>query len=258
MTDLPVTLAAPAKPKDRFLRWISPKHASRFRLGQLDDALSLTVQSLVVSRDKRLCYIKNAKAGCSTLTSIMYQYDHGRASHDPHGEKTVQQGLRYWESNLAAARGDIMIFSFVRHPVDRVRSAFINFFVDEKNEHALKHMPGMLARGLNKRQDIEYKFDVFLSYIQDSLLLNEKLTDTHWRPQIYNTGVTEFRVGFVGKIEDGIDKGLETVAELSGLEIPKSGGRSINASSRTTFQPTRDQRSKLERLYSVDFERFGY
>lgn len=259
MKRLPPVLTPASKPKDKYLRHVSPRHASRYRLSKLGDALSLTAQSLVVTRDRKLCYVKNAKAGCSTLTGIMYHYDNGTHSTDPHAEKNLQQGIRNWENNMAAVRGGITIFSFVRHPENGIRSAFMNFFVDGKNRRLFAHKDAVTSRGMYKKADLSYRFDIFLEYIRDSLDSNKDLTDIHWRHQVLNIGLNEFNLAFVGKLEDGIDSGLERVSEISGVSMPKSQGRKVNESSRaSTFALTEVQRRKIQDLYAVDYEAFGY
>lgn len=259
MTKLPVVLERVSKPKDRYLRWLSSRHAMRYRLGALGKELNVTALNLTVSRDGRLCYIKNPKAGCSTLTALISYYDSGAIPDaNPHRIEMLRQGERHWEENLAAIKRGATVFSFVRHPLARARSAFINRIVDPNNRGAIQHNGPLTARGFSRREDLSYRFDVFLDYISDSMAEDPYLTDRHWRQQRFNIPTSILPVAFVGKLEDGIDNGMAIVAELSGCTIAPIKDSRFNVSSRLDFTLSTEQVAKIEHLYAEDYEAFGY
>lgn len=255
----PVVLESGSKPKDRYLRWFSSRAARRHRLASLGEAESVTITRTVVSNDGRLAFFKNSKAGCTSVAEAIYCYNYGtKIAHSVHSEHAnLRQGPDHWEGNIEAIENGAVTFSFVRNPASRARSAFINFFIDCANGSADRHILPLKARGLFKKDDLSYRFDVFLSYIEESLQVNPNLTDRHWRYQVFNTGMTMFPVSFIGKLEDGLNQGLSKVGEISGCVIPRIEARK-NASSPSNFTLSRSHVLKIEQLYEKDYETFSY
>lgn len=256
---LPVALERVSKPQDRYLRWFSARRASEFRRAKLGDAQAITVSHIVTSNDGKLAYFKNSKAGCTTVTAAIYQYNYQQPLEtNAHSkELDLRQGRQHWEANVDAINNGATAFSFVRNPASRARSAFINFFVDKTNRSAHRHFPALESRGFSLKDDLSYQFDVFLAYAEESLSLCPELTDRHWRHQTLNVGLNMFPLAFVGKLEDGLDEGLAKVAELAGC-APILVDKNRNESSRVDFTPSQDHVKKIERLYAEDYEAFGY
>lgn len=246
--------------KDRYLRWLSKRHAFRYELSKLGDAKAITFSNMVVSDDSRLAYIKNSKVGCTSISSGIYRYNTGEYPigdiHSLNGG--LRQGALYIFDNLSAIEKGATAFSFVRDPVARARSAFFNFFVDATNPSAQRHRHAIEARGFSSTSDLSYRFDVFLDYVQESMSLSRSRTDRHWRPQVLNTGINMVPIAHIGKMEDGIEKGLRIVAEISGCRPIVLAPQNLNQSSRTDFSPTTSQARKIRLIYSEDYETFGY
>lgn len=249
-----------SKYKDKYLRWVSSRHANRYRLGKLGDAKVLLLDHTVVSNDNNLAYIKNSKAGCTTVTAAIYRYNYGHwPSDNVHQDETrLYQGRHCVERNLRAIESSATTFSFVRNPAERIKSAFVNFFIDEKNRSLPQHRAAIERWGIFDKDDPSYRFDVFLDYVEESLAISPERTDRHWRPQSLNVGIGMLQLSYLGKLEDGLEKGLAEVAQLSGcteLSMPPSR---LNTSSKVNFLPNALQSAKIERLYAEDYENFGY
>lgn len=247
------------KTKDRYLRWISRRHAGRYRMSKLGHAQVITLSHLVVSNDQRLAYVKNSKVACTSVSAALYQYSYGKVfCGNIHRTDELRQGPRCLEHNVHAAYNGAIVFSFVRNPVARARSAFINFFIDQRNNEAAKHLEAINARGMLLKGDVQYKFDIFLEYVEESMATDPERTDRHWRSQTLNTGLNMLPLSHVGRLENGLSAGLKIVSDLLGgarLEAPE---RPMNASSEIDFEPSRAQIAKIQQIYAEDYENFGY
>jgi len=118
----------------------SKRYSAQLALKNEATVIQMLVRDVIQTRDNRLVYIKNAKAGCSTVAEILYYYDHGKPyrGENIHREtKTLQQGIQYADRAVAAIKDPTKFkFSVVRHPQGRVVSAFKNFVLQSNNRSA--------------------------------------------------------------------------------------------------------------------------
>lgn len=247
------------KPKDRFLRFVSQRHARRYHLGGLSELKRTVFPHTIVTADRRLLYIKNSKAGCSTVASLFYQYDNGHLyngniHHAPIGHFT--ESWQRWEDIPSSS----VSFSTVRNPQHRSVSAFFNFFIDQKNAEASKHQDIIETFGFSDKADKHYRFDVFLEYVEASFEQSVRRTDRHFRPQHVNLGHGEIELAYVGHIET-LDTDLKHISEKAGVSLldpSKLPKKMRNQSTATEFVPSLSQRRKVESLYKEDYEIYGY
>jgi hypothetical protein len=151
-------------------------------------------------------------------------------------------------------------FSIVREPTSRVLSAFKDFFVEHRNVEAPAHLAAIGAFGFYKRDDLKFRFDVFLDYVATSMELSPLRTDRHWRQQVLNLGKPDFELTFIGTLEN-LKADLLTVSEMSGVRLPMPESLSQERRNRSgdwDFAPSREQIRRIEALYAPDFEAFGY
>jgi len=252
-----------SKPKDAILRFVSARHAKRARLGALPPELRVLLPFMVTTHDRAFAYLKNSKAGCTTISNLLYLHDHGIVFEgDIHSEpKKLQYGLAHWEENLALFRSpDSVAFSFVRHPQHRLVSAFVDFFVERRNFMASRHFEAIDRMGFTQRDDLSYRFDVFLNYVKSSMEYSPVLVDRHWRSQHVNLGNGYLELDYVGKLEQ-LEAEISIISEMAGTPLPQLhmvSEERRNSSSSQKFTPSDKQRRMIEDIYSKDYALFGY
>lgn len=133
-------------------------------------------------------------------------------------------------------------FTIVRHPVDRLVSAF----------HYQQETENRISSNVS--------FSDWLDDLEDLMAENPFVFDNHTRPmtEIVPDGAKVFYV------EHGIDAMIPWLDELVGEKtapraIPRRNERSANKSGQSArVIPSADDLVRIENLYSGDFERFGY
>ena len=252
---------ATSKRRDALLRFLTKKHEFRYRFGQLSELERTVLSHTITAANGRIAYVKNSKAGCTTVANLLHMCDHGsfyggNIHHAPGG---VRDDISRWPTIKRSLVNGVS-FSTVRNPLRRSVSAFLDFFITQRNAESTRHTIAIQSFGFSNKSDISYKFDVYLNYIGSSFSQSELHTDRHFRPQHINLGHGLFVLSYIGKIET-LDKDLKIVGELSGVEIPLSGSLPNSRQNRSlfsAFEPTAEQRRHIETLYAQDFEIYGY
>lgn len=239
----------------------------RVRWGQqkVPDKHQLILESILVSPDEKLIYVKNAKAGSTTITRAFYHYANGKPFPSPKGihrpVAKLRQGVQYWHENYQTLMsGNGFLFTTVRHPYRRTVSAFKNFFVEQRNDQTHLHLSAIRQFGYSEANSLTRNFDVFLDYIEASFSLDQFHTDPHWRKQIYNTGLPHLRFDHIARLEN-LDEEMPRIAELAGIKDPYGAFRvseHANRSEPVDFWPDAAQRARVRTLYEDDFQAFGY
>lgn len=253
---------APAgKTRDAVLRFISRRHAERYRFGHLPEGERRIIAHTVIAADGRIAFIKNSKAGCTTVANLLYRHDHGR-DYDGNIHQApigLRAGIEQWSVVLKALKTGIS-FSIVRNPQARAISAFFDFFVSGRNNEAKKHLERIETFGFSRKNDPSYRFDVFLEYVGASLEHSALNTDRHFRPQYINLGHGDFALSHVGRVET-LDADLRKVSELANVVLPRAQsvpGARQNRGGSGDFVPSAEQRCKIESLYARDYDLYGY
>lgn len=247
------------KPKDHLLRFFSQRHARRYQLGGLSELKRTIFPHTIVTADRRFLYIKNSKAGCSTVASLFYHYDNGHLYEGNIHHAPIGRFTEIWQSWEDIPQNTLS-FSTVRNPERRSVSAFFNFFIDQKNAEISKHQDIIEMFGSLDKADKHYQFDVFLDCIEASFEHSVLRTDRHFRPQHVNLGHGEIELSYVGRIET-LDADLKHISEKAGVAlsgIDKLPVKVRNQSTASEFMPRPSQRRKIERLYKQDYEVYGY
>lgn len=202
-----------------------------------------------------IIYVKNPKAGCSTILvwlDRLYtgEYDsqlpYIHTQHRLPGVREVGRGVVQEMLSGAAYR-----FSFVRNPRRRVESVYWDKIV-----HLRDRRPHFLA-GLGVEAGRLISFEQFLGLIEQQDPVKDM--DSHWRPQHINLMHPLVTYEHVGRLES-FAADLEHIREAAGLPHVPFDVR--NASSHTGSDSVYDGRPDLvrrvERLYATDFELYGY
>jgi len=249
--------------KDRALSKLLPRYQRKIQLSHMPIELQVVLPHLLLSDDAKLAFVKNSKAGCTSVAHILHQYSKGNEfrGNIHKDSKDLRQGLLYWKDNLRLIRTkEPYLFTFVRHPENRVISAFLNIFIDRTNPAGKRHYNSLNAFGFSERESIGQNFDIFLRYIQESFDRDVYHTDRHWRPQYVNLGIPVLQYDHIGKLEN-FGNELEHIFSNSGNKDFDLNVLKRNARNRTLphkLEISAKQRAKIYELYDKDFEMFGY
>ena len=199
-------------------------------------------------------YIQNEKAGCSTIKLLLHRAQTGDWT-EVSGSIHSQHDLPFprdvgWPSVLdMLMTGSAFRFTFVRHPIDRLISAYSDKIARIRPMRV--HIQQLL--GMPEDPDTLVPFDMFMA----ALVVQEPLQmDPHWRPQHLNImhGVIEH--DFIGRLEN-FDHDMSVVKQRAGL--PDVPIEVRNQQPRVdVFADRRYLKRVAEKIYAKDFELFGY
>lgn len=227
----------------------------------LPPQLRLVVDHSILSGCGTALFVKNSKAGCTSLARFAYAYQSERdCPTSIHGEdKILRQGPRHAAAiHRVLDDPSVMRISLVRHPASRLVSAFRDFVLDARNYATVHHRPGLAAFGLDPRQSAERNFDVFLDYVGASLRLDPLATDRHLRRQSDNLCASAISYRLIGRIE-AADRFEDDLRHLFGIARDDTRGCfPLSNESTQSYAINRAQLRKIEGLYAEDMERFGY
>jgi hypothetical protein len=207
----------------------------------VDSSISFSVaKRICYSRKHKFCYFRVPKAASSSILKSLAQSTLKRDM--PVGEiQTLLNKIPHPD-----ALRDCFVFTFVRHPVSRILSAFLDKSrrpgFPEKHP-MLRFEPGTVAG-----------FTHFLSYLEDGALLD----DLHWAPQV---DILPHKIGsynFIGRFES-FEADLDyCLRRINGecVSIRNSRPHRTDANAKLDEYVTARERRILERLYEKDFEQF--
>ena len=186
-----------------------------------------------------------------------------RALFRPHREaKIMPELLGYIEKN------QIFMFSFVRHPYDRLVSAYERQFAPGKSDRDVRRSDG------KKKKSPKKTFAKFVDRVikqTSGCVAGKKCdgADVHVRPYYARCAFCDILYEVIGKVET-FEEDWRYILKASGLELALAGGGDSSSrvensrphtDNRTSVyfgQLSREQRDALARIYSLDAELFGY
>lgn len=144
-------------------------------------------------------------------------------------------------------------FSFVRHPYDRVLSAYLDKIVHNRPPSSdLKRI-----LDLDPFADHEISFSTFVHSLKDT---PPSSMNSHWRPQYHWLTRGEFPFDFIGRVEN-IEKDILHVCEKTGLErkfFQKFSPHQTDSAQKRREHYTSELEAIIQQVYKEDFENFGY
>lgn len=240
------------------------KHYSRKVLvAQASTADRTVLDHMVTVEFPKVVFTKNSKAACTSVSHALYflsssrEYD-GNIHHE---SQILSQGRYHWDTILARRdMSDYKTFTFVRHPIDRLESAFRNFVIEGRNNEVVHHAAGFEKFGCSKDKSESDNFDAFLDYVEASFEISRIRTDRHWRLQVDNIGLGRFSYDFIGRVENLQDdmRKLFTMAGVDDQAIEQAIYIRKNASRTSGRIANKAQCARIRKLYAADFEAFGY
>ena len=247
-------LLAPFFPRYRVLRALAKEPAH----------LRSSYRNFILSHDKRLLFLRNQKCACTQATQLLYAYaNNGKSYHGNvhRANKGIFPARYNWELiKPVLSSHSAFTFTFVRHPVDRAVSAFRNFFVDKANIARHKHVPHMEAHGYTAENSNTRNFDVFLDYVEHTLLIDPVRCDTHWRLQVDNIAFPDVSYDLIGRVET-FDADIVRVFQSVGRSdflTPELLTPRHNRSTQGSFHANAAQKKRIASIFARDYEAFGY
>lgn len=215
----------------------------------------------IFSNTGEYLYVKNPKCGSSTVSHMVYQWQHGRRySGNIHLCPDLVRGKNCSFDVLnGLLNDDAFKFSFVRDPVKRVESAFKNFFLDFNNTEHRSHLRYLKNFGFSPDLSNEAKFDTFLDYIAYGVSENPRRFDPHFRPQFFNLRPDLIKYDFIGHVET-LDQDLQSLSKKLArhpVENRRGPENRINRS-RSEFACTPSQSTRIRDLFDVDYTWFDF
>jgi len=204
-----------------------------------------------------LVYVKNPKAGSSTLMVWLDRLHTGDTAHelkrmhkDHRLPRVADIGRR---PLLRMLSGGAYRFSFVRHPARRLESVYWAKMVRSRRYRR----KAAADLGLQVDDEGTVTFEEFLGAVEQQDPVGEM--DPHWRPQHVNLLHPLVQLDLIGRLES-FDADLERLREEAGL--PHVPLVSRNVSPRKAEDSVYDGRPDLvrrvEELYAKDMELYGY
>lgn len=212
------------------------------------------LKTLHVSPRLQAVYVNNPKVACSTIKLALQRaelndpvWNPATSVHD-HGASPLltwpEMTMENWESELAGR----FVFSFVRNPFSRLRSAYLNKIVEPQKKGVHRVRAGFA-------RDYLPTFSEFLAAVCETDPVKH---DAHWRPQSLNLSLGRISLDFCGRLEK-FDADWRGVSERLGLPVqPTRAGKATDASQQSELVFSEAERASVARVFAEDFQTYGY
>lgn len=203
-----------------------------------------------------LFYVKNPKAGCSTILlwlDRMHTGDHDFLPDNIHTDHRLPRPRDLgWEQLSPMLGGGAFVFSFVRDPLRRFESAYR----DKVTVPGLWRDDVRATLGLAQQPDGEVSFEQFLTAVEQQDPIAQM--DPHWRPQHVNLMHPVVRYDHIGRLET-FDADLTRIREAAGLpDVPLEVRNATARSGPSVYDGRPDLVRRVQDLYATDFELYDY
>ena len=183
--------------------------------------------------------------------------------------------LNDWKEYLR--KNKMLSFTFVRHPFERLVSAYKNKVLQERGTKLFKEVTRESGESTRKFTDDGHKI---LQWYKDNhsfpafidLVLNgykgEKVSNGHWNPITPRCRYCDVEYDVIGRMETFdedlryivMKKNLHEVLPLEELSLSMNSAKSMSTKTAKDYfsQISKEQIVKLYKYYNLDFELFGY
>lgn len=213
------------------------------------------LRALHISPRAGAVYLNNAKVACTSIKRALQMaelYMTGRpVPENPHdrsispllsGRGLQRPVIDYWlETGY--------VFSIVRHPITRLKSAYLNKIVTGQKRGRFRERLGFAAAGSVPA------YEDFLRAILDR---EPGAHDPHWRPQHINLAVTDVAFDKIGHLET-MSEDWSVIAQACDLvdPAPREGKRTEKAERPDLTAPD-GLMQDIATYFAADFAHFGY
>jgi hypothetical protein len=197
-------------------------------------------------------YNRIPKAANTTVTQVLFEHTRFRPqqSRRRHPKYQFQRPLWLSPREVERLEREAWVFTVVRDPYSRVLSAYLD-------KVGRKRHQGQRFLTWAARHNQPDSFLGFCRYLEAGGLY----LDMHWAPQAAILCLPLERFDFIGRVET-LDRDLGHILQhLYGVEPggpAVRAGTNTGASSRLDEAYGPEERQIVNRLYTDDFERFGY
>ena len=237
------------------------------------------VKRMLINDNKKIFYCQISKNACTLWTSLL---EDANLNYQPMKSKFyyIIHTKRMDEANISVRQSyddnkfkDYTKFIVVRHPLDRVLSAYYNI-IDRKSSlgPSLKPIKAILSMHNTSIQELTLsQFVEFLTLSNYPKQLNPLLFDKHWDTYYNLCDVCSIEYDYVVYFEDMAVDGKHVLRALGWPEdhvtrAPKINQRTIRGQQSGPYsvrfpeygQLNPELLAKLLKLYEVDMELFGY
>jgi hypothetical protein len=243
--------------KDYFFRFVRPKSNYRYQFSKKTEEVRIVLADTIITKDYKVAFVKNSKCGCTSIAHMFYEYNFGnRYKGSIHNADLGIKKNYKWKFINDTIKNKIS-FTTVRNPEKRIISAFLDLFI-ENQAKAKDHFKAINSFGYSKQNTISYKFDVFLDYVHASFNKSTLYTDRHFRLQKINIGYDIFKYSKIIKLEN-LKNELPLIDSIANIKLVNYDllHKGVNQS-HSNFFINSDQRAKIEKIYSDDYEAFNY
>ena len=235
---------------------------------------------MIVSHQHQFVMLAPWKTASSTAHRRLSAYNESTRSrfyhYSPHLQKIVHQHLTYADfRGLPEFQLGYYTATFVRNPYDRVYSGFLQLQRDIEQQRKIE-FPSTWVKSVVMRQLSEnfaqlsageFDFDKWWALVDEhQIYVSGRNTSFPLHPACYWTGVDgQLNVDFIGKVE-AFEEDFDAFCLSVGLPIPPDR-LAENVTDDLSAQPSPIRyaermnaysRSKIEALFSCDFQLFGY
>jgi hypothetical protein len=211
-----------------------------------------------ISDKYKFVYVSNPKAGCTTLKLLLSRWhleDPNFSAKNLHNRNVLPlltPAKLTREERDSILKGDYFIFSFVRHPVSRILSAYYSKIVNNKFQKK-----EILSAMGHCKDDITHQIglDEFIDVLEKT---SDNKMNPHWRPQYLNLLIGHVPYNYIGKLEnlcEDINAIREKIA-VPDYSIPWKN--KINKKIKINEDLTENLKTRIETIYDKDYEIFGY
>ena len=240
---------------------------------------STHLQGVLVDEQVNVGYVPVAKVACTSWKIFFITRVAGNMFLPklyPHNHKFMRKmGVKTYDLSVKKRFHPLKLFVFVRHPLARLLSAYINKMAKKKYQR--QYMEAIYketnyrpprSNGRNKTE-IPIPFRAFVKYV----IATQDHKDTfniHWRPLIYRVHPCQIHYDFIGKFET-IQNDTRYIFKHffhdASLSLPLSNSASTKTKKRQTYKKsvkeyyaelTPKELEDIISVYSDDFEVFGY
>lgn len=198
------------------------------------------------NREKKIIYVVNSKAACSSIKSTFLPY----SQDDDHG--SVHNNIKSIKKNmLPQSLSEYFIFTYVRNPYSRLLSCYQDKFIKEaKRNREHMYFDFYLCGYLKNCKS----FDDFIRRVVN---IPTPLCDRHFKPQTTLLRKNGFEFDFVGRIEEASSSFTEIKEKFRLNNLPQYNTTSDASHSLEEIYTESIQELVFNR-YKQDFINFGY
>ncbi len=201
-------------------------------------------------------YVKNLKAGCSTVSLWLHRIHTGDHAFTPETTRHREFGLPRpgqigWERVERMLSGSAFRFTFVRDPARRAESAYRDKVLGATDDRYRRHVRASL--GLDGGGPVS--LEMFVTSLEQQEPLD---MDAHWRPQHLNLMHPLVTYDLIGRLES-FTEDLKRVRVAAGLPDAPVTVRNTSAGPREGMLDSRpDLLRRVREVYALDYALYGY